>query len=200
MSEGHLWFSIFTRPLSSQFTRVQRCTCCFVLLFTAMLFNILYYEQVEASKTDSDYVGFSFGPFYFTREEVCSILKITKAFDLFSQIGIGILVELISFFPSLLLVQFFRRIRPRKNSQDKVSPMHQSMITTKEKQRKFTFPWWCIFPAYLLSIFLFGTSILFIIIRSIELGDWQTQKWLTSVITGFFSSICLTQPLKVCVH
>jgi hypothetical protein len=30
VSEGHLWFSIFSRPPSNEFTRVQRCTCCFV--------------------------------------------------------------------------------------------------------------------------------------------------------------------------
>ncbi|CAF4190333.1 unnamed protein product, partial [Adineta steineri] len=30
VSDGHLWFSIFSRPPSNQFTRVQRCTCCFV--------------------------------------------------------------------------------------------------------------------------------------------------------------------------
>ena len=84
MSEGHLWFSIFSRPLSSKFTRVQRCTCCFVLLFTAMLFNILYYEQSKVSKTASNHAGLSLGPFYFSREEVCSysdnISKLTERF------------------------------------------------------------------------------------------------------------------------
>ncbi|CAF1293793.1 unnamed protein product, partial [Adineta steineri] len=28
VSDGHLWFSIFSRPPSNKFTRVQRCTCC----------------------------------------------------------------------------------------------------------------------------------------------------------------------------
>ncbi len=37
----------------------------------------------------------------------------------------------------------------------------------------------------------------FIIIRGIEFGDLKTQKWLTSVLSGFFSWILLTQPLKV---
>lgn len=75
MSEGHLWFSIFSRPPSSKFTRIQRCTCCFVLLFTAMLFNILYYEHSAASKIKTDKVGLSLGPFYFSREEVCDFYK-----------------------------------------------------------------------------------------------------------------------------
>jgi polycystin 1L2 len=75
MSEGHLWFSIFSRPPTSKFTRVQRCTCCFVLLFTTMFFNILYYEQSEASKTVNSNTGLSLGPFYFSREEVCCTIN-----------------------------------------------------------------------------------------------------------------------------
>jgi hypothetical protein len=61
----------------------------------------------------------------------------------------------------------------------------------------FTFPWWCIFIVYGLCIILVGVSILFIIARGIEFGDDKTQKWLTSILSGFFSSIFLTQPLKV---
>src|ERR1700733_5593961 len=41
VSDGHLWFSIFSRPPSNKFTRVQRCTCCFVLLFLSMFLNIM---------------------------------------------------------------------------------------------------------------------------------------------------------------
>lgn len=36
MSDGHLWFSVFSRPPSTRFTRTQRCTCCFVLLLMSM--------------------------------------------------------------------------------------------------------------------------------------------------------------------
>ena len=40
-------------------------------------------------------------------------------------------------------------------------------------------------------------SIFFIIIRGIEFGDFKTQQWLTSIVTAFFSSIFLTQPIKI---
>jgi hypothetical protein len=66
------------------------------------------------------------------------------------------------------------------------------------KRSSLTFPWWCIFLAYGLSFILVGISILFIIARGIEFGDLKTQQWLTSILTGFFSSILLTQPIKVC--
>ena len=71
VSDGHLWFSIFSRPPSNQFTRVQRCTCCFVLLFTSMLLNILYYDQVQESKTTSSTsASLVLGPLHISREQV----------------------------------------------------------------------------------------------------------------------------------
>jgi hypothetical protein len=48
-----------------------------------------------------------------------------------------------------------------------------------------------------LSLIISGISMFFIIVRGIEFGDLKTQKWLTSLISGFFSSIFLIQPMKV---
>jgi hypothetical protein len=106
------------------------------------------------------------------------------------------------------LVQLFRRIRSREKQ---LSPLRQTLYkikpnlemfdieeTNNKKQKSsLTFPWWCIFIIYGICIILVGISILFIIARGIEFGDLKTQKWLTSILTGFFSSIILTQPIKV---
>ncbi|CAF1585523.1 unnamed protein product [Adineta ricciae] len=37
----------------------------------------------------------------------------------------------------------------------------------------------------------------FLIVRGIEFGDVKTQKWLVSILSGFLSSVLLTQPLKI---
>ena len=68
-----------------------------------------------------------------------------------------------------------------------------------EKKEKFpkTFPWWFIFIGYGLSIILVGISVLFIIARGIEFGDVKSQQWLISVLSSFFSSVLLTEPIKV---
>ena len=71
VSEGHLWFSIFSRPPSNRFTRVQRCTCCFVLLLTSMLLNILYYDQAAEAKASQGSGGLSMGPLFVTPQQVC---------------------------------------------------------------------------------------------------------------------------------
>ena len=73
VSDGHLWFSIFSRPPSNRFTRVQRCTCCFVLLFSSMLLNIMYYglsaEAKSSNQTQAN--SLSLGPLYISAQQVC---------------------------------------------------------------------------------------------------------------------------------
>ncbi|CAF1353863.1 unnamed protein product [Adineta ricciae] len=145
-SDGHLWFSIFARPQLNQFSRVQRCTCCFVLLFISMLSNIMFYDLANEAKVKNS-TSLSFGTFSITSDEIL----------------IGIMSELISLIPSILLVQLFRCLRSR----------HQRMK-----------------PIFVVSIF-------FIIVRGIEFGDMKSQQWLTSVLSSFFSSIFLTEPIKI---
>ena len=160
IADDHLWFSIFSRPISSAFTRVQRCTCCFVLFLTSMLFNILYYDRTKDTPNDS--LSISIGPLLITGEQVL----------------VGVIVELLSFVPSLLLVEFFRRIR---------SP----------RAKKRALPPWCLFIAYGCSALIAVISMFFIIVRGIEFGDVKSQKWLTSILVGFVSSIVFIQPIKV---
>jgi hypothetical protein len=59
LSDGHLWFSIFVRPVQSSFNRLDRLTCCFVLLAITMLMNILYYGMDNKASSD----GLKIGPF-----------------------------------------------------------------------------------------------------------------------------------------
>ena len=66
LTDSHLWFSIVTKPVQSSFTRLDRLTCCFVLLLISMLINILYYD-IDKSKNLN---GLQLGPFYFTPEQV----------------------------------------------------------------------------------------------------------------------------------
>jgi hypothetical protein len=117
---------------------------------------------------------------------------------------IGIIIEVPSLLISLLLVQLFRRIRSR---QHRISPLNQAFTQLKlfdqrsmkinQQNLSKTFPWWCLFIAYGISLFLILLSIFLIIARGIEFGDLKSEKWLTSILTGVFSSIFLTQPLKV---
>jgi hypothetical protein len=117
------------------------------------------------------------------------------------QIIIGIIVDLFALIASILLVQFFRRIRTR---QQHISPLHQTLyiiearveIKMKKQKSGLKFPWWCSFVVYGLYLILTGISIFFIIVRGIEFGDLKSQKWLTSILTGFFPRYFLLNRLK----
>ena len=75
LSDGHLWFSILARPVQSSFTRLDRLTCCFVLMFLSMLMNILYYGVNDESNPNA----LKIGPFSLTPEQVI-YLKISPSF------------------------------------------------------------------------------------------------------------------------
>ena len=88
------------------------------------------------------------------------------------QVIIGVLVELFVLVPSLIFLQAFRFVRS--------SPSRALLILL-----------------YLVTFLLMCTSIFFIIARGLEFGEEKSRQWLISILTGFVSSILLTQPLKV---
>ena len=122
---------------------------------------------------------------------------------------------MIVFPPTLLLVQLFRRTKRRhtrisqikqllrdtnlKNQYDEET-QQQDEQDSNEKTKKKTelkFPWWCKFFAYLLSFALASVSLFFVFLKGIEFGDEKVQKWLTSLLISFLTSLLLTQPIQV---
>ena len=75
--------------------------------------------------------------------------------------------------------------------------MNSTIDKRKKKSSSFTFPWWCLFIVYFLSFLIIAVSLFFIVVRGIEFGDLKTQQWLTSILTGLFSSVLFTQPIKI---
>ncbi len=50
-NDSHIWLSVFYRPIHSSFTRLDRVTCCFVLLYLSSLLNIFYYGTSRGSNS-----------------------------------------------------------------------------------------------------------------------------------------------------
>ncbi|XP_069554807.1 polycystin-1-like protein 2 [Brachyistius frenatus] len=95
-SDGHLWFSVISRPPSSTFTCVQRVSCCFSLLLCTMLTSIMFY----GIPTDPSEQTLDLGHFEFT----------------WQQFMIGVQSSLIMIPVNILIVSIFRNTRPRKMS------------------------------------------------------------------------------------
>ena len=66
ITDGHLWFSIMAKPAHSPFTRFERATACFTLMFISMFANILYYGVSATVKSE----GLQIGPIKLTLEQV----------------------------------------------------------------------------------------------------------------------------------
>ncbi|XP_038068153.1 uncharacterized protein LOC119737688 [Patiria miniata] len=112
LNDGHLWFSIFLRPAGSRFTRVQRTACCLMALWLEMLVNIMWYKVIPPTPSSS---AINVGPFSMSP----------------AQISIGIQSSLIVFPITLLVVQIFRKVRPRQRQKS-----HRRIIKEQQEELK----------------------------------------------------------------
>ncbi|XP_054473206.1 polycystic kidney disease protein 1-like 2 [Anoplopoma fimbria] len=92
--DGHIWFSVISRPPCSTFTRVQRVSCCFSLLLCTMLTSIMFW----GIPTDPSEQTMDLGHIEFT----------------WQQVMIGVQSSIIMFPINLLIVSIFRNTRPRE--------------------------------------------------------------------------------------
>ncbi|KAF5918575.1 hypothetical protein HPG69_005010 [Diceros bicornis minor] len=91
--DGHIWYSIFSCSARSNFSRVQRVSCCFSLLLCTMLTSIMFWGVPK----DPAEQKMDLGKIEFTWQEVM----------------IGLESSLLMFPINLLIVQIFRNTRPR---------------------------------------------------------------------------------------
>jgi hypothetical protein len=114
-SDGHLWFSVFSRPVRSNFTRLQRISCCISLLFCTMISNAMFYRQdTQATKTKAG-VLLKIGPIEFT----------------LTQLWISFIGTLIVLPINLIIVTLFRKA---KYSQKILITHHLKEIKRRNKE------------------------------------------------------------------
>ncbi|XP_072169256.1 polycystin-1-like protein 2 [Diadema setosum] len=90
LRDGHLWLSVLTRPKHSNFTCLQRVSCCLSLLMCSMMTSIMFYG-IPSDPADQ---VMDFGSFRITVKEII----------------IGIESSVIAFPINLLIVQIFRHV------------------------------------------------------------------------------------------
>ncbi|XP_072516546.1 polycystin-1-like protein 2 [Salminus brasiliensis] len=110
--DGHIWFSVISRPPSSNFTRVQRVSCCFSLLLCTMLTSIMFW----GIPTDPSEQTMDLGKIEFT----------------WQQVMIGIQSSIIMFPINLLIVSIFRNTRPRERKPEGAPKQQSKMDSTKQ--------------------------------------------------------------------
>ena len=207
LSNTHLWFSIFMRPIGSAFTRLDRLTCGFVILSMNMVMNIVYYDvdtaTTAATASSNATHELNIGPY----------IKLNV-----QQMSVGLISSIIVILPSLALIQIFQRTK-RRNTRisqlkrilaqfsvighiqgsrgfEKVFEFIKKQIKSSPSPR-LQFPWWFKYVAYGMACVMATVSLLFVIIKGIDLGEEKSTKWLGSILISLLSSIFIVQPLQV---
>ncbi|XP_045071188.1 LOW QUALITY PROTEIN: polycystic kidney disease protein 1-like 2, partial [Coregonus clupeaformis] len=126
--DGHIWFSVISRPPTSTFTCVQRVSCCFSLLLCTMLTSIMFW----GIPTDPSEQTMDLGHIEFT----------------WQQVMIGIQSSIIMFPINLLIVSIFRNTRPREtkpgkpkaegSKQGKTGRVSPSQPPSPQRERELT--------------------------------------------------------------
>ena len=171
IGDGHLWFSVYTRPPNSSFTRVQRLTCCISLLFSTMVANAMFYELGSEQQS----LQIQFGPINFN----------------WTELMIGIQSSLVIVPVNLLIITIFRYTRPKAYKNEANS--------NSKKKRKCKLPHSFIYVAYTLAFLTSLTGAAFTMFYSMIWGKEKSNKWITSVIVSLVQDIFFVQPLKVII-
>ncbi|CAF0958355.1 unnamed protein product [Adineta ricciae] len=220
-SDGHLWYSVFSRPVRSNFTRLQRISCCISLLFCTMISNAMFYRQDTQGRANKAGVLMKIGPIEFT----------------LTQLWISFISTLVVLPVNLLIVTLFRkakysqktlvtyhlqerqrRSKARENDEQYRRTMnffsrrkHQpipledgneqgierigAIPSIEDKTRSF--PHWTIYIAWALVMLSILTCSFFIILYSLEWGAKRANEWLITMVLSFGQSILVIDPLKV---
>ncbi|KAK3561831.1 hypothetical protein QTP86_017067, partial [Hemibagrus guttatus] len=119
LCDGHIWYSVVNRPANSNFTRVQRLSCCFSLLLCTMLTSIMFWGVPKSpSEQDMELGAISFN---------------------IQQVMIGIQSSIIMFPVNLLIVTIFRSTRPRKKKD--VAIIQDSKSGSSKQKKELSEKW-----------------------------------------------------------
>lgn len=156
-----------------------------------------------------------------TQDTTISLGPITLSWKL---IMIGLQSSVIVMPVNILLVTIFRKLAPKEtkskkyevqsfnepdvddNTNDQEPEVADSKKSrfgmfsknkSEEPKKKFLFPYWCIYVAYLLCFISTGTSAFFTMMYGFQFGKEKSEKWLTAMVVSVFQSVVVIQPVKV---
>ena len=176
LADGHIWFSIVSRPPTSSFTRVQRLSCALCLLCCTMITSAMFYNMGGQ------------GPSPFA-VHIGSLVIDLKPFV------IGLQSSIIIVPVNVLIVQIFRNLRP-KATKVKLESSGDNVVEAKRTKEK-KLPHWFIFVAYGICYLASAASIFFTLLYSIQWGKETSTEWVIAMVTSFLQSALLLQPIKV---
>lgn len=187
-SDGHLWFSVATRPPRKRFTRVQRLSCCLSLLLTTMLASAMFYEFVPGHDQEQ------------------GTLRLGRLVLNLRQLIIAIESLLVVIPVNLLIVGIFSRtksvndMRERRYSITRRLSIHMVAQNTQlQKKYSLRLPHCFVYLAWILCFISSVVSATFIILYSLQWGKDISEQWLISIGMSMVMDIFVSEPIKIIV-
>lgn len=184
LSDGHIWFSVIKRPPRSNFTRVQRLSCCLCIMLTTMLANAMFYQNDPSSSG-------------------AGVLKVGPMSFSLQQLSIAITSSLVVLPVNLFVVWIFRNTRPYNASKDKKSQVrNETGKQSNEKKdkggkKKTSLPYWMVYVAYSLICLACLVSGTFTVFYGLTFGKAKSEAWISAMMLSFWQDVLVSQPLKV---
>lgn len=185
---GHLWFSVATRPPRKIFTRVQRLSCCLSLLLTIMLASAMIYE---------------FAP---EHDQNKGSLRLGRLVLSLRHLVIAVESNLVVIPVNLLIVGIFSRVqanngrRQQRHRANKHLSIHSvTQQTQLRKGHKLLLPYCFVYVAWLLCFLSSAVSATFVIFYSLQWGKEISEQWLISTVMSTVEDIFVIEPVKIVV-
>ena len=180
VSDLHLWFSVAARPPRYRFSRVQRLSCCLVLLLTIMLTSAMFYEHRTAM------------------DDTQGTLRLGRFVVNFREFIIGVESLMVVFPAYILSVQLFARTRS-SNENKQMALKTNARTKFSEIKREFSLPRWFICVPWLLCFLLSTCAAAFVLFYSLQWGADTSEQWLASVAISIFVDIFVVEPTQIIV-
>lgn len=194
LADDHLWWSIFSRPIRSRFTRKERVTVCMAMMYLFFLFNAMMYGGLP------------------DRISVPILTASFLKFDFF-DIGQGLYVNLMVLPPIVLVAVLFRKSMPAKKRSNRIdngiqqavdegifSPTrepHQRDISHEEKKRNKSWPSIGFIISWILCFVYILAGAGFVMLYALSFGNDKTYQWMVALIVTFLASVFIYQPIKI---
>ena len=198
-TENHLWLSMVIRPQQSTFTRVQRLTCAYALLFLTMITSCMFFKSDEEVRPNQVSIG---------------IIKFSLTTLYVSFISI-----LIATVPIFIVTFIFKKSRPKetannqsmtKKTDDQIGFNDVKDEDTPEeendysedcvnfyKEERLPLPHGMVYVGWTILILAILSSAFFVILYSMEFGKTKSEEWLSTFVFSFFESLFVLDPINV---
>ncbi|XP_042325588.1 polycystic kidney disease and receptor for egg jelly-related protein-like [Sceloporus undulatus] len=225
LEETHIWLSVFSQVATGSFTRVQRVSCCLVIMLTTLLFNIMFFSGEEEKELisvrhrylKSIYIGFVSALFSipvqltitllfkYSKEKPSVSTRRDSGLKTLSSLSENFMNEDSSSDPETSSTKA-QHVQFSNNANNNDVTEKDTGTTTAEEtvHTEFLFffetpqfSWWWKYVAWALVFIISGISACLIILYGLTYGYTTSMEWFIASMTSFFESVFLLQTLKM---